>query len=344
MIALVAAAFFATAPCTPDLGADLNDISHAVRRTRNVPEYVTGALVRVVWAGGPAGRAGVRAGDVIQGVAGDLVQNVCDVRRAVEKRGCGNALVTVRRGTDTLVLEVHLDGSRFVRKKTMCAEGDGAACTALARAHDDDLVLLRQACDLGDADGCYRLALKLGNTKEGAAAYEQACDAGNPLACTNLGWMMQNGEGMRVDLAGAFRLYQRGCDGTACGMHNDLGCVNLGRLYRDGIGVKEDAQRAVTLFRDVCERGAGESPHACSLAGTTGLFGKNIEHDVPRSLALLEKGCNGGDAWGCFNLGALYETADGGVQKDIARAAGYYRRACDGGDAEACQRLGALQK
>ena len=73
------------------------------------------------------------------------------------------------------------------------------------------------------------------------------------------------------------------------------------------------------------------------------LFGKNIERNVPPALALLEKGCNAADTFGCFNLGAIYEEGDP-VPKDTARAAGYYRRACDGGDAEACQRLGALPK
>jgi TPR repeat protein len=330
--------------CAPTLGADLTDLSHHYRRTRNIPTYVAGALVRVVWAGGPLGRAGISAGDVIQGVGGDLVQNVCDVRRAVERHGCGDVRLTVRHEQDTLAVDVRLaDAARFKRKKGDCQSGDGAACTALAKAHDNDIVLLRQACDLGDGEGCFMLGLQLRNSEEGAAAYEQACDDGNPLACTNLGWILQNGKGARLDLDAAVRLYQRGCDGTLCSGRNELGCVNLGRVYRDGIGVKQDARRAIALFRDVCERGGAESAHACSLAGTTMLFGKNVERNLARSLALLEKGCNAGDTFGCFNLGAIYEGGDN-VPKDTTRAAAYYRRACDRGDAEACQRLGALTK
>src|SRR4051812_39979237 len=92
-----AAASAAAAPCAATLGADLTDISHSFRRTRHIPDYVAGALVRVVWAGGPAGMAGINAGDVIQGVGGDLVQNVCDVRQAVARHGCGEVRITLRR-------------------------------------------------------------------------------------------------------------------------------------------------------------------------------------------------------------------------------------------------------
>jgi len=292
------------APCTPTLGADLTDLSHHYRRTRNIPDYVAGALVRVVWAGGPAGRAGINAGDVIQGVGSDLVQNVCDVRSAVEKHGCGDVRLTVRRGTDTIAVDVRLvDAARFHRKPGDCQGGDGASCTALAKAHGGDVVLLREACDLGDGEGCYRLGLELGNTAEGAAAYEQACDDGNPLACTNLGYIMQNGAGMRADLEAAARLYKRGCDGSACSGRNDLGCLNLGRLYRDGVGVKQDQERALALFRLVCDYGTDSAGRAC------------------------------------FNAGAYYED-----RHDNAHAAAFYQRACDKKDAEACERLGVLRK
>jgi uncharacterized protein len=334
--------------CVPTFGADLTDISHAHRRQRNIPPYVAGALVRVVWAGGPAGLAGINAGDIVQGVGDQLVQNACDVRTVIAKRGCGSVRITLRRGIDTLTRDVKIvDAGRFKRKPGRCEDGDGAACTALAKAHEYDVVLLRQACDLGDSEGCFQLGWKLGNGEEGAAAYEQACDAGNPLGCTNLGWVYQFGKGVPVDLDAAMRLYQRGCDGTRCSGRNLLGCTNVGRLYRDGIGVKPDAQRAVAIFRDVCERGdpndAENAARACTDAGTTWIFGKGVvPRDVPTALALLEKGCNAGDSMGCFNLGTVYEVGEH-VKQDGKRAAGYYQRACDRGDTEGCERKNLLK-
>ena len=295
----------------------------------------------------------MQVGDVIQAVGGDLVQNVCGVRQAIAKRGCGDVRLTIRRGVDTMAVDVHLaDASRFHRKKGLCQDGDGAACTAMAKEHND-VVLLRNGCDLGDGEGCFLLglALKTNDPKGSVAAYEQACDAGHSLACTNLGWMIQNGLGARVDVDAARRLFQRGCDGSACTGRNNLGCVNVGRLDRDGIGVKADHPRALQIFRDVCGRtpragdaeDAGNIARACSLAGTDLIWGKELTHDIPEGLALLEKGCTRNDSFGCFNLGAAYEDGEV-VPKDTTRAGAYYKRACDGGDDEACQRLASLAK
>ena len=287
------ATFLAAAVCTAALRGELADISHAARRARHIPDYAAGALVRT-------GTGDLKGGDIIQAVGTDLVQNVCDVRRAVEKHGCGEVRLTVRRGTDTLAVDVRLLNAR-PQKSSRCEDGDGAACTALARAHGDDVVLLRQACDLGDGEGCYRLALALGNTAEGAAAYEQACDAGNSLACTNLGWIAQNGAGMRADLDLAARLYKRGCDGSSCAVRNDLGCLNLGRFYRDGVGVKQDPQRAMELFQLVCDYGSEAAARACFNAGALYEDG----HDLARAVAYYRRACDKKDAEACERLGVL---------------------------------------
>ena len=224
------------------------------------------------------------------------------MRREIEKQGCGEVLFTVRRGTDTLALHAHLaDASRFHRKKSTCEEGDGAACTVLAKAHDNDVVLLRQACDLGDGEGCYRLGLALDNTPEGAAAYQQACDAGNSFACTNLGWIAHNGAGMPVDLDLAARLYKRGCEGSACSARNDLGCLNLGRLYRDGIGVKQDPQRALELFQLVCDYGSEAAARACFNAGAY----YEDRTNLTRAVAYYQRACDKKDAEACERLGVL---------------------------------------
>lgn len=287
------ATLFAAAVCTATLNAEINDISHAARRSRQIPGYVSGALVRV-------GGGELKPGDIIQAVGGELVQNVCDVRRAVEKHGCGEVVLAIRRGNDTRSIDVRLTNAR-PRKPSRCEDGDGAACTALARAHDDDVVLLRQACDLGDGEGCYRLGLALGNTPEGAAAYEQACDAGNSFACTNLGYIAQNGEGMRADLDLAARLYKRGCDGSSCSPRNDLGCLNLGRLYRDGIGVKQDAERALDLFRLVCDYGSEAAGRACFNVAAY----YEDRNDAPQAIAFYQRACDKKDAEGCERLSVL---------------------------------------
>jgi len=362
VIFFITALFFAAAagagtpPClVPALGAETTNISDRLREAKKIPDFVAGALVRTVQPRGPAARAGLQAGDVIQAVGSDLVQNVCGFRSAIERSGCRQVRLVVRREEATMKIDVRLvEASSLPGPKgddqAACKSGDGAACTRLAKAHDDAPDLLQLACDLGDAEGCYLLALKIGNNRKGAAAYLQACDGGNALACTNLGWMYDHGTGVSHDNEMAARLYERGCAGSRCTGPNNLGCVNLGRLYRDGLGVKEDKAAAFRLFRDVCNRrpregdaeDAGHIARACSLAGTALLFGEGVTKSIPSALSLLEKGCAAADTFGCYNLGTVYENGDV-VPQDKPRAIGYYQRACDQGDTEACERAKALR-
>jgi TPR repeat protein len=353
-LALLAVAAVSAQCSTPSIGAAVNDISHFIRRERNIPEYIGGAFVRSVIPKGPAARAGLHPGDVIQAIDRDLLQNACDASAAIAKRGCAGMKLTIRRGGETMSIGVRaVDAStlpaRRLDDQRACEQGDGEACTSLAKAHDEDLVLMRQACDLGDPEGCYVAGLKVGDDREKVAFYEQACDGGYSQACTNLGWMYQNAKAVNKDSAAAARLYKRGCDGNACYLPNNLGCVNLGRMFRDGDGVEEHQTVATRLFRNVCSRSplsdedAANIARACSLAGTAYLSGAGVPKDVLQALPLLEKSCAASDTLGCFNLGIVYENG-AGVTADKGRAIGYYQRACDHGDGEACQRAAALSK
>ena len=357
LVLVAATASAAPPPCrTAILGADVTNISYEMRRTRNIPDYVAGALVRVVRLRSPAARAGLRPGDVIQAVDSDLIQSACGLTGAIAKHGCDQARLSVRRGIDTIALDVTLaDAStlppRRVDEQRACQGGDAAACTALAKTHGETVDLLHLACDLGDAEGCYVLGLKLRNDREVAAAYEQACDGGYAQACTNLGWIYENARGVNKDPTAAARLYKRGCDGSPCSAPNNLGCVNLGRAYQDGTGVEKDQFLATRLFRQVCDRApvagskedASHISRACSLAGTASLFGEGAGRDIQQALTLLEKGCAAGDTFGCYNLGTIYENGKE-VPQDKSRAVTYYQQACDNGDAEACQRTAVLRR
>ena len=70
------AALAVTLVCrTPTLGAEVTNISHSYRAEQHIPDYVDGALVRTVRSKGPAAKAGLEAGDVIQAVDRDLIQS-----------------------------------------------------------------------------------------------------------------------------------------------------------------------------------------------------------------------------------------------------------------------------
>ena len=55
--------------------------------------------------------------------------------------------------------------------------------------------------------------------------------------------------------------------------------------------------------------------------------------DQQQAITLLEKGCNAGDSFGCYNLATVYD----GNDKTLATK--YYKKACAAGDQEACQRV-----
>ena len=57
-----------------------------------------------------------------------------------------------------------------------------------------------QACDLGDAQGCYNAGLMADEGRGGArdlsraaARYDEGCALGSATACTNLGFLYENG-------------------------------------------------------------------------------------------------------------------------------------------------------
>jgi hypothetical protein len=80
--------------------------------------------------------------------------------------------------------------------------------------------------------------------------YQEACDAGEVLACNLFGLMLETGRGVPRDLARAGTLYRLACEGGAA-----VGCMNLGRLYQAGAGVAADTVRASGLYQVACEAG-----------------------------------------------------------------------------------------
>jgi TPR repeat protein len=63
-----------------------------------------------------------------------------------------------------------------------------------------------------------------------------------------------------------------------------------------------------------------------------------MQADPARAYTLYMRGCEGGDAAGCFNAAICHRT---GVcaEKSDAEATKLLRRACDGGDTRACRTL-----
>jgi TPR repeat protein len=207
------------------------------------------------------------------------------------------------------------------------------------READDETAAhqLRQACNGGDAEGCYNLGL-IHRTGEGvpqddaraASLYEQACNGGHAPGCNNLGVMYETGEGVSQDDARATSLFERACeDGSA------QGCDNVGIMQRraDAARLQAAHLQAAARLQEDCDSGIATACHDLGLRYSEG---QGVPQDHSRAAALYEQACNGGEAEGCYSLGVMYDVGLG-VPKDEARAASLFRKACDGGVSVACR-------
>jgi len=109
---------------------------------------------------------------------------------------------------------------------------------------------------------------------QAADAYRRACDEGSAKACTNLGFMYKNGQGVPRDFQRAGRLYRQGCDGG-----NALGCTNLGIMYWNNSLPKDDTV-AADLFLRGCD---GGDSRGCREIAFMYERGQGVQRDLRRA-------------------------------------------------------------
>ena len=126
--------------------------------------------------------------------------------------------------------------------RTACIGGDLRGCAFLARAMIRGegaakdpaaaLDLLSRGCQARYPLACALAgdaAMALGRFERARAGYGAACDLGLYRACSNLGVMFQDGDGVPPDLGLSRRLYARACDHGS-----QVGCENLAALGSAG--------------------------------------------------------------------------------------------------------------
>lgn len=183
-----------------------------------------------------------------------------------------------------------------------CRRGDLAQCIALcgSPAACHDLGLLREPGDSA-------LALQL---------YLAACDGDVLEGCGAAADLLR-----ATDPARAVRLATRACDGDV-----GIGCNNLGVIRQ----VDGDLAAAADAYRRGCELGVAISCTATAALRSLGLASITTDDEI----AFAQRGCDGGDAVGCANLGRILIR---GV--DPPRAVALFRRACALDHAVSCYDL-----
>ncbi len=223
----------------------------------------------------------------------------------------------------------------------------GAVATATASAKslpclDPDEAGCRAKCDAGDLESCMRLASmynKVGDTKQGQhpertrAIVDELCKKKkHGPACYYLGGLHEFGFGVPKDpdLAASLTEMAVKLELTECEQGMVRACEDLASSHIRGYGLPKDKakakqleERAQELRKQGCDKGDA------SLCSSYGIFSDDREY--------LERGCNGGDMYGCQTLGNDYHYGNGGLKKDPEKARALLAKACAGGVLSACK-------
>lgn len=178
-----------------------------------------------------------------------------------------------------------------------------------------------------------------------ATAPVTPCDPAQPFDCTKKGRAFMQGKGVAKDTVQALKLFEHGCD-----WGNLNACAAMGGLLMSS-GADLKAGRAAYL--KACE---GGYPFACVQYANGFLLGHGVEQDYAQAKVYLEKACNDmkphpepplpwdipiGQAYGCDNLGVMYENG-WGVEVDWLRAHALASFACGNGWGSGCNQVGVF--
>ena len=105
-----------------------------------------------------------------------------------------------------------------------------------------------------------------------------------------------------------------------------------------GGGVKKDPKLAEKELKELCDGGDGYGCYGLGIIYETTLVdGK--PHSPDEAIALYDKGCTQKSVDACNALGMLYHSGRGGAPKDKDKAAAALRRGCELGDRMSCLQI-----
>jgi len=207
-----------------------------------------------VFKDGPAGRAGLQAGDVIESIASERVRNLQDYEQILSSLKSGDrARLEIRRFGETQVVLVKLeplpkDGG-VARFKAAAARGEAWAMCELGMR----FAFMDRGSSFVEPDAA-----------EGARWFQQALQTGDSTAPLFLGLLHAQGRGVPRDYDKARELLMQARRmkgeavpaGIASAASNQLALMCL-----LGQGVPEDTTLALRFFRDAADQGSLAAMH-----------------------------------------------------------------------------------
>lgn len=159
--------------------------------------------------------------------------NGCNNLQSIDKEE-----TRVREREKTIIKEQEANSKNFKQAQEYCQAGSADWCGRLGVHYyqgegiDKNLNLaekyLQQSCDAGHNKWCGWLGeLSYGKKDyfKTFESYSKACNAGDAVGCRSIGYLYENGQGSRLDIAKAADFY-----GKACDMKDQAGCENYKRL------------------------------------------------------------------------------------------------------------------
>lgn len=232
-----------------------------------------------------------------------------------------------------------------------CNAKNADACREVARIYswgekvkedrDKAIVFFQKACNLGHAEGCYRLGrfadTKRSNSKtsregeiygkQALNAYKKSCELGDANGCAYLGTKYLNGSFVELDRNKGLALLEKACnDGSA------QACWELAYRY-DGSNeyenyVEKNDKKAFAYYAKGCENKWGM---CCSIVGKKLLNRPIFMPGHFKAYDYFAKACDLNDRDACFLLANKHRSI-----MINQRAKEFSEKACALGHAKAC--------
>ena len=186
------------------------------------------------------------------------------------------------------------------------------------------------------AKEAYKIADEAYKAKDYAKAlkyYQYAAEKNDSQAQFSLGYMYNNGKGVKQDHSEANKWYQKAAE-----QGNVFAQYNIGCMYANGNGVKQDYSEANKWFQKAAEQGNTSAQYSL---GVNYYFGKGITQNYTEAFNWLLKAAESGDADSQNNVGVMYKNGQG-VKQDYSEALKWYTKASDQGDTDALYNLGLM--
>jgi TPR repeat protein len=291
-----------------------------------------GALIVETTAGGPAGAAGVRFGDIIVGFNGRAADTTDELRQRVASTMPGTEAVLE-------VWRIATDDGDFLRTLRRLGEGGNAAVMhrlgrmyaggiGVARDDNEAIRWFRMGTAAGNlnATTMYAIGLIEGrgagkDPQEGVRLLKSAADRSNPEAMYRLGVMLVNGKVVDKDIPEAVHLMTKaGEAGYAPAM------VDLAVMYNQGIGVQADPAKAAQWSKRAADLG---NPTAMVNLGYLHEHGRGVEQSNTAAVTLYRRAADLGHPLGHHNLAAMLDRGKGVDRRDPEQAAELMLRALE---------------